>query len=681
MKVCLSACTSSARDVSMNVEDNEITTFDNVVQIMASYDMGWSTRGTGRDYDSLNGFGSIVGVFSKQILDYSTCNRKCKKCDKGRTPFDHDCRLNFWGSAKAMEAHVANKIVNESSILKSKNIQVGILVGDDDSSTIASCRAGASHAIGKLSDVNHTSKNVKKELYNIEKNYKELKRDGINYLHRCFTYAMAQNKGNSAAMAQNIRSIPYHVFNNHEKCGQWCGFIKDPENYDHKIVPGGFHDINLLETLKAVFERLAINADKFSVGVSTNINESLNASMASKAPKSKSLSTTAAADYRYACVVAQKNIGESYMQKVSTSLELSPGKHHTRFISRIEHLKKRRAVVIASRAFKQRRLDLKKYRTSLRHQKENAEGTTYKSNCALNEPAVQEPMVLSDDEGTLNEISPIIFLDIETTGLNRDCDIIQIAAKCGASSFSVYINPKKEISVSASAVHGIRKLQGDLMLHGKKIDAVPLRVAIGQLLQWFQSFKKKCYVATHNLNFDGPRLIDAILLCCLNNEFSDVITGFVDTLKVIRTKTERKGKGECTVTGLASWLNISAANAHNAVQDVAILEKIIKRLQITYDVLLQAATCYSELCTKWISDKQVSLFLPCLTPLANTVGIEIRKKLARSSISIDHLKKIYDEAGSEEIYNLLSKKIDNKYVVTGHKPTIEKIIAFLKNLK
>ena len=40
------------------------TTFDSVVQVMASYDMGWSTRGTVRDYDSLNGFGSIVGLFS-----------------------------------------------------------------------------------------------------------------------------------------------------------------------------------------------------------------------------------------------------------------------------------------------------------------------------------------------------------------------------------------------------------------------------------------------------------------------------------------------------------------------------------------------------------------------------------------------------------------------------------------
>ena len=78
----------------------------------------------------------------------------------GQSPLNHDCRLNFWSLAKAMVGHVANKLVNESSILKSKNVEIEIRIGDDDSSAISACRAGASHPIGKLSDVNHTSKGV-----------------------------------------------------------------------------------------------------------------------------------------------------------------------------------------------------------------------------------------------------------------------------------------------------------------------------------------------------------------------------------------------------------------------------------------------------------------------------------------------------------------------------------------
>ena len=55
-------------------------TFDTVIQIVAMYDMGWSTRSSGRDYDSYNGFGAIVGLHTKTVLDYYTCNRKCRKC-------------------------------------------------------------------------------------------------------------------------------------------------------------------------------------------------------------------------------------------------------------------------------------------------------------------------------------------------------------------------------------------------------------------------------------------------------------------------------------------------------------------------------------------------------------------------------------------------------------------------
>ena len=195
-------------------------TINTVIFIMASYDMGWTTRGTGRDYDSLN---ALIGSLSGKILDYFTCNRKCKKCEMGRSPFDHDCRLNFCGSAKAMEAHAANKLVNKSDILKSQSVKVGILVGDDDSASISAVRANASHPEGKLSDTNHTSKGVKKQLYKIEKNHKEMTKNTITYLHRCFTYAMAHNRENSSAMADVITSIPYHAFNKHEQCGQWCG--------------------------------------------------------------------------------------------------------------------------------------------------------------------------------------------------------------------------------------------------------------------------------------------------------------------------------------------------------------------------------------------------------------------------------------------------------------------------
>lgn len=95
--------------------------------------MGWSKRGNGRSYDSLNEFGAIIGFL---ILDYRTRNRKCCLCDLGRKK-DHDCRKNFAGSAKAMEADARAELINRSNILKDLNLNVKVIVGDENSSLMA----------------------------------------------------------------------------------------------------------------------------------------------------------------------------------------------------------------------------------------------------------------------------------------------------------------------------------------------------------------------------------------------------------------------------------------------------------------------------------------------------------------------------------------------------------------
>ena len=86
-----------------------------------SYDMGWLKRGNGRSYDSLNGYGAIIGFLTGKILDYRTRNRKCYLCDLGKEKTDLDCRKNFSGSAKAMEADAGAELLNRSDILKDAN--------------------------------------------------------------------------------------------------------------------------------------------------------------------------------------------------------------------------------------------------------------------------------------------------------------------------------------------------------------------------------------------------------------------------------------------------------------------------------------------------------------------------------------------------------------------------------
>lgn len=48
-----------------------------------------------------------------------------------------------------------------------------------------------------------------------------------------------------------------------------------------------------------------------------------------------------------------------------------------------------------------------------------------------------------------------IMFDIETTGLSRDSDIVQLSAFDGITEFNVYIRPNQPISKYATAISGI----------------------------------------------------------------------------------------------------------------------------------------------------------------------------------------------------------------------------------
>lgn len=136
-------------------EDKEIT-FTDLVRIAAAYDMGWITRGTGKTYDSLTGSAALVGKLTNKVLSYTSKNRKCRQCDRGSPQNEHDCRRNFKGSAKAMEPAAAVDLAVNNSIFQELNIQLGVMIGDNDSSAISAVRSASSHQIVKLADKNYT---------------------------------------------------------------------------------------------------------------------------------------------------------------------------------------------------------------------------------------------------------------------------------------------------------------------------------------------------------------------------------------------------------------------------------------------------------------------------------------------------------------------------------------------
>lgn len=260
-----------------------------VVRIFASFDMAWSQRSNGYLYDSLNGYACLIGMQTKKVVDFVSLNRKCEQCEideKLETVTEYDCRLNFWGSAKAMEPRAAVMLVVESKLLQETNTEVGVFSADNDSCSISAIQAAASHMIIKQSDMNHTKKGVGNLLYELRTKAAadpdhELDNDMIKHFKRCFSYAVHQNVGNLENMQAALKNIPSHAYGNHENCGSWCKASQ--ENYVSTLIKNP----ELFKELKKIFDKLADNASKFLMAASTQINESLNNSMCSKSLKKR----------------------------------------------------------------------------------------------------------------------------------------------------------------------------------------------------------------------------------------------------------------------------------------------------------------------------------------------------------------------------------------------------------
>ncbi|KAJ8676978.1 hypothetical protein QAD02_012765 [Eretmocerus hayati] len=315
---------------------NKNITADMVVRVPASFDVGWFTRGSSRSYNSLSGTGTLIGYFSGKVIGYAVLNRMCSKCDRGHSPDDHDCRLNFVGSAKAMEPEAAIRVTRDNESLKKCNIEVGIIIADNDSTAILAATEICSYEIVKQSDKNHTSKGLVNALHKIKGNHKELNNATIDYLKKCFNYCISQNQGNIESMTQAIQNIPHHAFNHHDHCGEWCGFKKNPESYVHSNIGDGLFDEQLFNALRNIFDDLSRKTCQFVAGASSNTNGSMNHSIVTYASKSRCYAKSPSGDRRVACAISKKNKGEKYILDVYKILELSPGLHTKRFVQKVD---------------------------------------------------------------------------------------------------------------------------------------------------------------------------------------------------------------------------------------------------------------------------------------------------------------------------------------------------------
>ena len=215
--------------------------------------------------NSRSGFGSIIR--KNKVLSYATRNigrRFCAVTKHGKKVKKYGCRKTWIKSSKAMEPDVAVECLKD--VIYS-GLDPGTIAGDDDSASISKFRKEVKACLEKQCDYGHLKKNVFKKLEEIGSKRKQMLQKVLEHFKRCFTYALAQNKGNSKNVkAAVLSSIVPQSYGDHEKCGKWCGFIKSPSTYKHKYLLYGkdLTDPSLRKDLDKFFFQLAKCGEKLA---------------------------------------------------------------------------------------------------------------------------------------------------------------------------------------------------------------------------------------------------------------------------------------------------------------------------------------------------------------------------------------------------------------------------------
>lgn len=155
----------------------------------------------------------------------------------------------------------------------------------------------------------------------------------------------------------------------------------------------------------------------------------------------------------------------------------------------------------------------------------------------------------------LNLTKPIVFFDLETTGLDVGNDrIVSISAiklmpDGERISKSTLINPTIKISEEASSIHGITN---DMLIDKPKFN---------QLAKSMYDFMKDCYIAGYNNNFfDNSILQEEFLRCGIDFPDEEVIS--IDVCSIFKNFEKRD-----LTAALKFYCNKEMENAHDAEAD------------------------------------------------------------------------------------------------------------------
>ncbi|XP_023932628.1 uncharacterized protein LOC106177003 [Lingula anatina] len=645
-------------------------------KLEVSVDGGWQTRGSGRNYGSLSGHCAMIGTKTGKVLSYSVRSKKCRFCNLSQNQMKrHDCRMNWEGSAKAMEADMVVEMVKNSSNT------ICSIIGDEDSTTIARVHREVDEGIQKISDTNHIKKILTNQLYSLQPNHKQLSSKIIKYIQKNFSYMCQQNQGDIESIKKGLVAIPCHCFGDHRHCSSsWCGHLKNPESHKFRSLPYGrpLNDPSLKAKLQQIFGHF--NPEKLCNLKSTQANENLNNIIASKAPKSKYYSGSESLNFRVGAAVAQKNEGQSYVPEVNRRVGVSPGANTIALAKKLDSLKKKNKIKRSNRKAKLRRLQLKAIKYSKKSAQELREGTSYSTNIDIETDApdterIPPPLKQPTTKSVCLNNVPLVYFDLETTGLGTNAHITQIAAQGSMGKFNEYVIPKKCITAEASAITGIKVLGGQIYHHDQPVEALKIRAALQRFIQFLDQSNPVLLVGHNIRSFDSRVLCNAAKACGMLGALEKNVCSFFDTLPFFRQILP--GRKSYRQEELVYDCLAVKYPAHVACEDVEILKKLVDSFTPCPETM--AKHCFD---VNFVKESLVALAakkknLETLGPIKNLVSKSMLEKIASSGLQLKHIKLAFDRNSHQGVADLLGEKMKNgKPRVTKSIKIISSVVSF-----
>ena len=489
-----------------------------------------------------------------------------------------------------------------------------------------------------------------------------------------------------------LKTIVPHAFGEHSQCGSWCQYLADPASYHHKYLING-RDMcgdQLKADLSQIFDDLSKNAKKIAPCASTSSNESLNNMVRAHANKANHLSGSGSLKARVDCTVALKNEGDSYLTEVYKQKRLSPGKFYQKHAARMDKKRLCNREYQSSVEVKRRKLNFRSNKSATQKANELREGTSYERNIdsapvsAMDIQVIPPPidMPIFTKVTDIENIN-ILYFDLETTSLARDCDIVQIAAVHEKDTFNKYIMPEKVIHRRASDETGLSVRKRTLYYRGKPVKTLEASEVLKQFLDWCTAKGDVVLVAHNCRKFDAVRLLYQIRKHKLSDRLTCVV-GFADTLPYFKQfckQKELKWPNYKQVTIVQQLLR-KPYNAHNAFEDAAALQEAVIKSGLSQTSILDYSFPTQAVTQSLIREAAKEANVHSFAPLTEGkfCSEAMVGKMAASGLHLDHVELAYQRDNEDGIRSLFTDKDSNGRVrVTSNKTVIISVLEYCKS--